>query len=155
MANNFASFRRDGGRFKGGPVVGGPGWFPENAFRIPEAIFQRWWEKGVNYSAPYGRGVLLLMGEQRVTLRPAYLEETNILLVPWTSSFCFRSHAFGRRLLWIRERERERDSRGGRVGFLAGWVIELFYLLNKGIDFVGIKFFRLIDDDRSMSRCVL
>ena len=102
MANNFASFRREEGErfFKGAPVVGGP----LAGFTLVPCVSNTRSDisemarvRGVSYRAPYGRGVLRLMGEQRVTLRARTL--TNILLVPSTFSFCFRSHAFGRRLL--------------------------------------------------------
>lgn len=65
--------------------------------------------RGVSYRAPYGRGVLRLMGEQRVTLRARTL--TNILLVP--PRFAFVLTLLEDVFCESREKERERDSRGG------------------------------------------
>lgn len=124
----FASFRREED----------PGYrFLRMRLEYQKRYFRFSGEKGVSYRAPYGRGVSRLMAEQRVTLRdkpcgggadqyPGQKRASSCKLwILVLLSFVLTLLVMGKTSLWI---EREKEIRVGRirVGFLLGWVIELF-----------------------------
>lgn len=151
MANNFASFRREEGRkiLQRGPRCWGSlGWVYARSLRFEyqKRYFRDGESKGCELSRPLwprrvafdGRATSYIKGQDADQYPPCTFD---LFLLLSFSRFWKTSSVNP-------ERKKEREIRVGvrEVVFLAGWVIELFYLLNKGIDLVGIKFFRSLID---------